>query len=213
MGHRPGDSQSARSCSRILRSPALDVASLRVHACDGPDQAGWLRFSQSVGPPTRLTWVATSSHPSRPHSFSTSSRTSSLASPFNPCGGSVACPGTAILSRAGSWSMYPYSKVVMEAKIPCGGRQPRENRPGDCSRRVARGAEYGSLARETLFLSEYPRQPEVREGAVAAKPSDRGDLLALEGQDEHSVQSGDLGLGGWEVDAECWLGVGAGRYQ
>jgi hypothetical protein len=79
--------------------------------------------------------------------------------------------------------------------------------------RAPRGAECGSLARGTLFLSEYPRQPEVREGAVAAKPGDRGDLLALEGQDEHSVQSGDLGLGGWEVDAECWLGVGAGRYQ
>src|SRR5436190_23534790 len=79
--------------------------------------------------------------------------------------------------------------------------------------RAPRGAECGSLARGTLFLSEYPRQPEVREGAVAAKPGDRGDLLALEGQDEHSVQSGDLGLGGWEVGAECWLGVGAGRYQ
>jgi hypothetical protein len=51
-------------------------------------------------------------------------------------------------------------------------------------------------ARGTLFLSEYPRQPEVREGAVAAEPGDRGGLLALEGQDEHSVQSGDLGPGG-----------------
>lgn len=51
--------------------------------------------------------VATSSHPSRPHSFSTSIRTSSLASPFNPCGGSAACPGTAILSRPGSWVDVP----------------------------------------------------------------------------------------------------------
>src|SRR4051794_19879101 len=54
-----------------------------------------------------------------------------------------------------------------------------------------------------LVLSEYPRQAEVREGAVAAEPGDRGDLLALERQDDHSVQAGDLGLGRWEVDAEC----------
>ena len=58
--------------------------------------------------------------------------------PFNPCGGSAWCPGTAILSRAGSWSMYPYSKVVMEAKIPCGGRHGRGNRPDDGDGRLYR---------------------------------------------------------------------------
>ena len=70
-----------------------------------------------------------------------------------------------------------------------------------------------SVSARMLFLSEDPRQPEVREGAVAAKPGDRGYLLALEGQDDHSVESGDLGLGRSEVGAEGWLGVCAGRYQ
>jgi hypothetical protein len=39
------------------------------------------------------------------------------------------------------------------------------------------------------------------------------DLLALMREDEHCVWSRDVGSEGWEVDAECWLGVGAGRHE
>ena len=64
-----------------------------------------------------------------------------------------------------------------------------------------------------LFGAQRSRQAELREDAAVAEPGDRRDLLALKREDEHCGWSRDLGLGGWEVDAESWLGVGAGRHE
>src|SRR4051812_23844766 len=64
-----------------------------------------------------------------------------------------------------------------------------------------------------LLARQRSRQAELREDAAVAEPGDRRDLLALKRQDEHRAGPRDLGLGGWEVDAECWLGVRASRHE
>ena len=45
------------------------------------------------------------------------------------------------------------------------------------------------------FLAQDPRQSEEREGAAVAEPGQRGDLVALEREDEQSEGPRDLGLG------------------
>src|SRR5215211_5289986 len=75
-----------------------------------------------------------------------------------------------------------------------------------CSAEPGRTAASGCAGR---LLPQDPRQSELREYAAAAEPGDRGDPVAVEGEDEQRVRPRDVGLGDGDVASERWLGVGA----
>src|SRR4051794_14602416 len=113
----------------------------------------------------------------------------------------------------------------MLATVPATGVAVRASAPADAWRecRSARRRALAATPRAPLsaeprygiavFLTQDPRQSEVREDAAVAEPGDRGYPVALQREDEHCVRPRDVGLGSGEVDAEGRLAVGAGRHQ